>query len=58
MDPNTKMKTNQAASLTDVYEELNTLFSHDFKCKKVTKNAAFTIPDVNVPQTGEYLKVN
>lgn len=57
LDAETKRPTNKEVSFTDVWEELNANISHNFRSKKVTKHFAFTVPDVEVPQTSEYLNV-
>lgn len=49
--------TGEQVTFAQVYEEVSSMFSHDFKCKKITKNAAFGVPGVKVPQSSEYLKV-
>lgn len=36
---------------------MNATIPHNFRSKKVTKHFAFTVPDVDVPQTSEYLNV-
>lgn len=58
LDPTTKQQTKQKVTFSDVYEEFNSTFSKDFKFKKVTKNFAFSIPNVHVPQSSEYLMVH
>lgn len=58
LDPMTKQPTSKEINFADVYAEMNSYFSHDFKCRKVTKHFAFNVPGVKVPQTSEYLQVN
>lgn len=48
--------------MADVYNEFTdsiapSLGIDEHKCKQVTKNFAFQIPDVDVPQTCDYLMV-
>lgn len=57
LDADTKRPTNREVSWNDVYEELNANIPHNFRSKKVTKHFAFTVPDVDVPQTCEYMNV-
>lgn len=53
----TKQPTTKDVSFNDVYAEANSYFTHDFKCRTVTKHFAFNVPGVKVPQTSEYLQV-
>lgn len=57
LDPITKMKTNKEVAIGDMYTEFNDYLTHDFKCKKVNKHFAFSVPGVKVPQTCDYLQV-
>lgn len=41
-----------------VYDEFNESFDFGFLSKKVTKNFAFTVPNVDVPLSCDYLEVN
>lgn len=57
LDPVTGYQTSKKATFGDVYNELAKNLSHDFKCKKVTKNFAFHVPNVDIPETSDYFKV-
>lgn len=53
--------TSEDVTLKDVYEEFSSIATSlhidEHRCKTVTKNFAFQIPDVDIPQTSEYLMV-
>lgn len=57
LDPISKQPTSKEVTFNDVHAECLEHFSHDFKCKPVTKHFAFHVPGVKVPQTSEYLNV-
>lgn len=62
MDTDTKRLTKTPVTMKDVYEEFKDSIAQKhgidlFRSKVVTKNFAFSVPDVNVPMTCEYMEV-
>lgn len=56
------MDTGCDVTLKDVYDEFSGSIANKYginvhKCKNVVKNFAFKIPNIDVPQTCEYLMV-
>lgn len=63
LDPRTKQPTKTKVTIMDVYTEfdetiLKPMNIDKFKSKKVTKNFAFTVPNVVIPASSEYLEVS
>lgn len=62
MDTDTNRLTKTPVSMKAVYEEFAESIAKkhgisEFRSKAVTKNFAFSVPDVNVPMTCDYLEV-
>lgn len=62
MDTETNKLTTTPVTMKAVYEEFRDSIGkkngiNDFRSKPVTKNFAFSVPDINVPMTSEYLEV-
>ncbi|KAG4074677.1 hypothetical protein HA402_004548 [Bradysia odoriphaga] len=62
MDTDTNRLTKTPVTMKAVYEEFRDSIAKkngigEFRSKPVTKNFAFSVPDVNVPMTCEYLEV-
>lgn len=63
LDNITKKPTKTKVSFMDVYKEFNDVIAPSlgldkFRSKKVTKNFAFSVPNVKVPSTCDYLEVS
>lgn len=62
MDTETKRLTKTSVTMRAVYEEFQNAIApkhgiETFRSKPVTKNFAFSVSEVNVPVTCEYLEV-
>lgn len=62
MDTDTNRLTKTPVTMKAVYEEFRDSIAKKhgidaFRSKGVTKNFAFSVPEVNVPMTCEYLEV-